>query len=169
MSHLSLVFYPDERLRVKCEPVAKFDSSLRELAREMIATMHDAEGIGLAGPQIGVLERIFVANVTGNPTDNLIFINPEIMRSEGTISSNEGCLSIPEYRDTLKRAEKIIVRAYSVEGEPFETEADDLLSRCIQHELDHLDGVLFIDRLSRLKQNLFKRWYKKHGPFGEEE
>jgi peptide deformylase len=143
----------------------------------MFETMYAAEGIGLAAPQIGVSERIAVVDVPescatyeneeqglrAQSSNRIELINPEILEASGSRSGEEGCLSIPGYREKVKRATGIRVRAQDRYGETFEFSASDLLAICIQHEIDHLDGVLFIDHLSRLKRELFKHWFKKHG------
>lgn len=169
MAILPLVYYPDTMLTQATELVTSFDEELATLVKDMIETLYAADGVGLAAPQIGVLKRLTVINVTGEKEDEKVLINPQIVAKEGTISSYEGCLSIPGYHETIKRHEIVTVQAQDLSGETFEIEAEGLFSRCIQHELDHLDGVLFIDHLSRLKQGLFKRWYKKNGPFEDEE
>ncbi len=144
------------------ERVDTIDTSIHTLLDDMAETMYDARGIGLAAPQVGILKRVCVIDVSESRRERLDFINPEIISSQGKVSSEEGCLSIPDYRETIFRKEKISVRALDRTGAAFELEADGLLAICIQHELDHLDGVLFVDHLSRLKRELFKRWAKRH-------
>lgn len=162
MAKLPIVTYPDPRLKEVCAPVATFDRELHTLLDDMRETMYAANGIGLAAPQIGRLERIAVVDVSPEGNDPLELINPEIIEQEGSTDSEEGCLSIPDYRDTVKRHRTVTVRAYDRHGEQFEIEADGLFAICLQHEIDHLNGVLFVDRMSRLKRELFKRWAKKH-------
>lgn len=168
MTLLPIFKYPEEVLRQECQEVTDFDSSLAELLDNMSQTMYEAQGIGLAAPQIGVTKQITVIDVSAEEPELVEFINPTIVSKEGSVSSEEGCLSIPEYRESVKRAENIVVEAFDRSGKPFRMDADGLLSICLQHEIDHLHGVLFIDHLSRLKREMFKRWYKKRGGFDEE-
>ena len=156
-----ILTYSDPLLREKSTPVERFDEDLAELARDMLETMYHDEGIGLAAPQIGVLKRLLVMDLSENEQQPLVLVNPEIISRTGEVRSEEGCLSIPGYRDVVNRSERVVVRAQDVKGDFFELEADDLLSRCIQHEIDHLDGVLFVDHLSRIKKEMFKRWLKR--------
>lgn len=167
MALLPIRKYPDEVLRVECAPVEAFDSELKALVENMLETMYEAQGIGLAAPQIGVTQRLTVIDVSADEPDPLVFVNPVITAQEGKVSSEEGCLSIPEYRETVKRNESVVVDAFDEKGEPFTVEADGLLAICLQHEIDHLNGVLFVDHLSRLKRELFKKWFKKRGGFDE--
>ncbi len=164
MAIRDIILYPDDVLQKECEPVDEIDDSIRELVDDMIETMYHARGIGLAAPQIGVLKRITVIDPTaGEEEDNLhVFINPEIIEAEGRITWEEGCLSIPGVYENVDRAARIKVRALDRNGDPFEIEASDLLSVCIQHEIDHLDGVLFLEHLSRLKRRIVLKKYKKH-------
>jgi len=164
MTIRELVKYPDPRLHQDCELVTKFDGELSQLLDDMFETMYQADGIGLAAPQIGVLQRITVIDVSSDGEEQFALINPEIIEKTGSVSSEEGCLSIPGYRDTLKRSEQVTVRAQDRTGEVFELAADGLLAICLQHEIDHLHGVLFTDKLSRLKKEFFKRWFKKNEP-----
>lgn len=168
MAKLPVLKFPDPVLRVKCDPVDSFDDSLAGLLKDMAETMYAEHGIGLAAPQIGITKQITVIDVGEEEPELREFINPEIIHREGKIPSEEGCLSIPEYRDTIKRSERIRVRALDRHGNSFELEADSLLAICLQHEIDHLHGVLFIDHLSPLKRALFKKWLKKRGPFESE-
>lgn len=161
MATLPLKIYPDKILRENCEPVIDFDEQLGKFLDDMAETMYAENGIGLAAPQVGVTRRIAVIDVSSDRGELLELINPEIVESSGTVSSEEGCLSIPEYRETVKRHATVRVRAKNRAGEEFEIDAEDLLAICLQHELDHLDGVLFVDHLSRLKREMFKRWYRK--------
>ena len=158
-----IVKYPDPVLAKAGEPVTVFDEDLKTLVEEMFESMYAAHGIGLAAPQIGLSKRITVIDVSfkKNPEEKLVLINPEIIEREGQLYEEEGCLSLPEIRDKVKRAAKVKVRAQNVKGEWFEMEGEELLSRAFQHEIDHLDGVLFIDRLSRLKKDLTIRKIKK--------
>jgi peptide deformylase len=158
-----IVKYPDPVLSKPGEPVTEFDDKLKTLVEEMFESMYAAHGIGLAAPQIGLSKRITVIDVNFNkdPADKLVLINPEIIEREGQQYEEEGCLSLPDIRDKVKRAAKVKVRAQNADGEWFEIEGEELLSRAFQHEIDHLDGVLFIDRLSRLKKDLTVRKIKK--------
>lgn len=158
-----IVTYPSPLLREKCADVSTFDDSLHRLVNDMSLTMYASSGIGLAACQIGVLQRVALVDVSEQQDQKLVLINPEIVTREGTVSSEEGCLSIPEYRDTIKRDEHIVVRAQNIEGEEFELSASGILSICIQHEVDHLNGILFVDHLSRLKRGFFTRWVRKQG------
>ena len=158
-----IVKYPDPVLHKAGEPVTVFDKELKTLVDEMFASMYDAHGIGLAAPQIGLSKRLTVIDVSfkKNPEDKLVLINPEIIEREGEQYEEEGCLSLPDIRDKVKRSAKVKVRAQNVKGEWFEIEGEELLARAFQHEIDHLDGILFIDRLSRLKKDLTVRKIKK--------
>lgn len=164
MAVLPIVTYPSETLKTQCETVTEFDSKLHKLLDDMADTMYDAPGIGIAAPQIGILKQITVIDLSEDGSELIELINPEITVKEGSTSSEEGCLSIPGYRATVKRAEKVVVKAQDRTGKEFEVEGEELMSFCLQHEIDHLNGVLFIDKLSRLKKSLFLKWYKKNGP-----
>lgn len=155
--------YPDPVLRVRCPEVETFDDALARLAADMVETMHDAPGIGLAAPQVGVEQRIAVVDLSvGEDPDQVhVLVNPEILEAEGRATEVEGCLSIPDITDKVTRPFRIKVRAQTVEGETIELEADDWLARAIQHELDHLDGVLFVDRLAGLRKDRVKRQLRK--------
>lgn len=161
MTIKDLRFFPDPVLTKAATAVTKFDTPLRTLLKDMGETMYDAGGIGLAAPQIGISERIVVIDVSEDRNDLMFLVNPEIIKKSGKRSGEEGCLSIPGYREIVERSDLVTVRAQDESGKEFEFEADGLLSVCVQHEIDHLDGVLFIDRLSRLKKELFKKWLIK--------
>ncbi len=165
---LEIIRYPDERLRTKAEPVAAVDDEIRRIVDDMAETMYAAPGIGLAGNQVGVLKRIAVIDVDytdGSP--NLIaLINPEIVAREGDVTWEEGCLSFPDLHEDVVRAEQVRVRALNREGEQFEIEADGLLAVAMQHEIDHLDGVVFIDHLSFLKRQMIHRQFSKQKKVG---
>lgn len=161
MSLLEIKKYPDPILKEVTRSVDVFDASLWKLLDNMGETMYEAGGIGLAAPQIGVLSQIAVIDVSREENSLIEFINPVIISKQGKIKSEEGCLSIPDYRDTVQRATSVAVRAQNRNGKEFTLEAEELLSICLQHEIDHLNGVLFIDHLSRLKRELFKRWFSK--------
>ena len=164
MTIRDIVLFPDDILTTKCEPVEEVDDSIRELIDDMVETMYDAPGVGLAAPQVGVPLRITVIDPTaGEEEDDLhVLINPEIVEAEGHLSWEEGCLSIPGVYEKIDRAARVKVRALDRDGEPYELEAEDLMSVCIQHEIDHLDGILFLDRMSRLKRRIAVKKYKKH-------
>ena len=164
MAIRDIVLFPDDVLTQKCDPVDEVDDSIRQLVDDMVETMYDAPGVGLAAPQIGVPLRITVIDPTaGEEEDNLyVLINPEIIEVDGRITWEEGCLSIPGVYEKINRAARVKVRALDRDGNPYEVEAEELLSVCIQHEIDHLDGVLFLDRMSRLKRRIAVKKYKKH-------
>jgi peptide deformylase len=164
-----IVKYPDPVLAKRGEDVTEFGEDLKTLVEEMFESMYAAHGIGLAAPQIGLSKRLTVIDVSFKkvPADKLVLINPEIVEREGKQFEEEGCLSLPEIREKVNRAAKVKVRAQNVEGEWFEVEGEELLARALQHEIDHLDGVLFIDRLSRLKRDLVHRRIKKMQKNGE--
>ncbi len=162
--------YPDPVLRKKTERVEKIDGSIERLIEDMAETMHAAPGVGLAANQVGVSLQLAVIDVStreekekGKRHPLIVLINPEILTQEGSIAEEEGCLSIPEYADKVKRAVKVKVRAQDRTGKVFELEAEGLLAKALQHEIDHLNGLLFVDRLSPLKKSIFKRRYKKLG------
>lgn len=161
MAILEIRIFPDPVLKEVSQEVSSFDSKLKKLLDDMYQTMLDANGIGLAAPQVGVSHQIAVIDVSEERNNKLEVINPKIVWKDGDTPSEEGCLSIPEYRDTIRRSKEIIVEAYDRDGKEFELKADGLLAICLQHEIDHLNGILFTDRLSRLKRELFKRWYSK--------
>ena len=155
-----ILHYPDKRLRVPGEEVNEFGPELDELIDDMAETMYAAPGVGLAAPQIGVRQRLFIVDVAvdeDEPSDLRVFINPEIIERHGETTFNEGCLSFPGIREDIDRAERVRVRALDRHGTPFELEADGLLSIAIQHENDHLDGKLMIDRLSVLRRRMVHR------------
>lgn len=162
--------YGDPVLETRCDPVAEFGTpELNQLVGDMFETMYEAKGVGLAAPQIGLLQRLAVVDSSGGeePGEELVLINLEIIEADGKQVGEEGCLSIPGFREDVERAQRISVRAYDVEGEPFEFEVEDLLARVILHEQDHLDGVLFLDHLSSLKRQLIKRKIRKLRRQGE--
>jgi len=165
----AIVKYPDPVLSKKGASVTEFGPKLAEFIEEMWASMYAAHGIGLAAPQIGVSKRITVIDVSfkERPDEKLVLINPEIIEREGKQFEEEGCLSLPEIREKVQRAAWVKVRAQDVNGEFFEAEGTDLLARAMQHEIDHLEGVLFIDRISPLKRDLVKRRIRKLQKNGE--
>jgi peptide deformylase len=158
-----VVKWPDPVLAKPGVAVTVFDAKLKKLVEEMFESMYAAQGIGLAAPQIAISQRITVIDVSfkKNPEEKIVLINPEIVERTGKQVEEEGCLSLPEIREKVTRAEWVKVRAQDVKGEWFEVEGTELLARAMQHEIDHLDGVLFIDRLSRLKRDLVIRKIKK--------
>ena len=164
-----IIKYPDPVLAQEAEPVTVFDKDLATLVDDMFESMYAAEGIGLAAPQIAISKRIFIVDVSfgKEPKDKLVLINPEIVSREGKQLEEEGCLSLPDIRDKVSRAAHVRVRAQDVTGKWFEAEGDELLARAFQHENDHLDGVLFIDRVSRLKRELILRRIAKLQKNGE--
>ena len=162
MAIRQILHFPDPRLRKKAVPIKKVTNDIRKLADDMLETMYDAPGVGLAANQINVQKRIVVIDVSDDKSSPLVFINPEIIRKEGQREHEEGCLSVPEAYEVVTRADTVRVKALNREGEPFEMEADDLLATCIQHEIDHLDGKLFVDYLSNLKRQRIKKRLEKH-------
>ncbi|MEK9574987.1 MAG: peptide deformylase [Gammaproteobacteria bacterium] len=158
---LPILHYPDKRLRTIAKEVSKVDDETRLLVKNMFETMYDAPGIGLAATQVDHHERIIVIDITNDKSNPICLINPEIIEKDGEIEWEEGCLSVPKYYESVKRANKIKVRALNEMGETYEIEADELLSVCIQHEMDHLNGILFVDHLSKLKQRRLLEKLKK--------
>ena len=164
-----VVKYPDPILAKKGEEVTEFTPELEQLVEEMFDSMYAAQGIGLAAPQIGISKQITVIDVSfkDNPEDKLVLINPVVLDKRGKQTEEEGCLSLPEIREKVQRAEWVKVRAQNAKGEFFEVEGEELLARCLLHEIDHLHGILFIDHLSRLKRDLVHRRIKKLQRNGE--
>ncbi|MBM5810807.1 MAG: peptide deformylase [Gammaproteobacteria bacterium] len=152
MTRLTILEYPDPRLRTRAVPVERVDAGLLRLVDDLFETMYAANGIGLAATQVDVHRRLLVVDVSGERSDPRVFIDPEILHREGAITGQEGCLSVPGYYDEVERAERIRVRALGRDGRPFEEELSGLLAVCVQHEIDHLDGRLFVDYLSELKR-----------------
>jgi len=162
MAKLTILEYPDPRLRTRAVPVAVVDDSIRTLIDDMLETMYAAPGVGLAATQINVHKRVLVADITREQDQPLAFVNPEIIEREGKTEAEEGCLSVPGIFDKLNtRSERVVVRALDREGKPFELEADGLLAVCIQHEMDHLEGRLFVDYLSELKRTRIRKRLEK--------
>jgi peptide deformylase len=157
--------FPDPRLREISKPILEINDEIRELARDLCDVMYDEPGIGLAAPQVGVPLRLIVVDTTWTEEDAerrpLILINPELTEHEGAIIWKEGCLSVPDFESEVERSEKVRLIAQDLEGEEVTIDAKDLQAVCFQHEADHLDGVLFIDRISRLKRNLYVKRRKK--------
>lgn len=161
MAILDILQYPDKRLRTVAKPVEKVDDSIKKLIDDMFETMYIAPGIGLAATQINIHQQIIVIDISPDKDQPLCLINPEIIAEEGTESCEEGCLSVPDINGIVERAEKVTVKALDQNGEEFVLEADELLAVCVQHEIDHLKGKLFVDYLSPLKlQRIKKRLLK---------
>ena len=161
MAKREILHFPDSRLRNVAGPVEKVDDEIRQLVDDMFETMYDAPGLGLAAIQINVPQRVIVIDISEDKSEPLCLINPEILEKEGEESMDEGCLSVPEIYETVTRAEKIRVRALDRDGKSFEMDADGLLAVCIQHEIDHLDGKLFVDYLSNLKRQRIRKKLEK--------
>ncbi|MEZ4410204.1 MAG: peptide deformylase [Polyangiales bacterium] len=165
MAIRTILRYPDPRLRIKAEPVAVVDDAIRALCDDMAETMYAAPGVGLAAPQIGVSKRIFVIDTASGeddqPSQLRYFINPEFITREGECVWEEGCLSFPGIHAEIERAERVTVRALGLDGQPFELSADGLLAIAIQHENDHLEGKLMVDRVSLLKKRMIDREMRK--------
>ena len=161
MAILPILEYPDARLKRIASPVTEFTPAVKKLVDDMAHTMYEAPGIGLAATQVNVHKRIVVIDVSEAKNDLKVFINPQIIMADGELTGEEGCLSVPGYYDTVKRASHVVVKAQDAAGVPFELEATDLLAVCIQHEMDHLVGTVFVDHLSQLKQIRVKTKMKK--------
>jgi peptide deformylase len=164
MSVLRILTYPDPKLRKKSIPVERIDKEIEKLLDDMAETMYDARGLGLAAPQVGVHLRVVIVDVSprdGNSSGLIELINPVVISAEGEQIGEEGCLSIPGFTSEVKRKARVKVRALNRKGELFDIEGTSLLARAFQHEIDHLDGILFIDRLSRLKRELLKKKIEK--------
>ena len=155
----SIVRYGDAVLRRPADPVVEFTADLRSLIDDMIETMYAAPGVGLAAPQVGVPLRVFVADpsIGRNPEALVVFVNPAVVEEEGVQSEEEGCLSVPGFAAKVRRPSRLVVRGLDGDGEPHEVEGTGLLARVLQHELDHLDGSLFLDRLRGLQRELIVR------------
>ena len=161
MALLDILHYPDPRLYKTAEPVAKVDESVRALVRDMAETMYAAPGVGLAATQVNVHKRVVVIDASESRDQLLVLINPEIVSREGVQYCEEGCLSVPGIYEAVERAERVSVRALGVDGQAFTLTAEKLLAVCIQHEMDHLEGKVFVDYLSRLKQQRIKAKLQK--------
>lgn len=163
MAILPIRLYPDPVLRQRCAEVEIFDHELRRLAADMIATMHAAPGVGLAAPQVGDSRRLMVVDLSvGDDAAELhVFVNPRIVEQEGSETETEGCLSIPDLSDKVERPRRLRVEARSLDGEPFALDAEGWLARAICHEVDHLDGVLFVDRLRGLRRERAQRQLRR--------
>jgi peptide deformylase len=160
---LKIVKYPEPVLSQPGEPVTEFDSELKKLADDMFETMYASQGIGLAAPQVSVAKRVTVIDLSQgkDPAQKLVLVNPEVIFREGKQYEEEGCLSFPEIREKVQRANKVRIRAQDLQGKWFEMDGEELLSRAFQHEIDHLDGMLFIFRMSSLKRDLVLRKIRK--------
>lgn len=169
MAVLKIVKYPDSVLETLGEPVTQFNDELKKLVEDMFETMYAAPGVGLAAPQVGVQKRVFVMDCSGgrDPAQRIAMINPEVLRIEGEQTGEEGCLSFPGIFFPVKRALRAVVRAQDVNGNEFEVDGLELTARCMLHETDHCDGVLFIERTTPLKRQLAKRQIKKRIKAGE--
>jgi peptide deformylase len=161
MALRTILEYPDPRLRTRAQPVTRFDAELKQLVDDMFETMYAAPGIGLAATQVDVHKRVIVIDVSKDHDQPLVFINPEILSREGEENSEEGCLSVPDNFADVKRSAKVRVRAHDRNGEVFERDYDDVLAVCIQHEMDHLEGKLFVDYLSDLKRERIRKKLEK--------
>ncbi len=166
---LKIVKYPEPILSQPGEPVTEFNAELRKLVADMFETTYASQGIGLAAPQVGASKRVTVIDLSmgKKPEDKLVLINPEIISSEGRLYEEEGCLSFPDIREKVVRAAKVRIRAQDVHGKWFEMDGEELMARCLQHEIDHLDGILFLVRMSALKRNLNLRKIRKMQANGE--
>jgi peptide deformylase len=163
MALLPILHYPDPRLHTKAVPVAHVDERIRQLVADMAETMYAAPGVGLAATQVNVHERVIVVDVSEDKSGLLALINPEIIAREGEQTCEEGCLSVPGIYDTVTRSERVRVRALNEKGDPYEFDAEGLLAVCVQHEIDHLEGKVFVEYLSQLKQNRIKTKLAKRG------
>lgn len=162
MSILTILEFPDPRLRTVAEPVSEVTDQLKSLIEDMFETMYDAPGIGLAATQVNVHKRIVVMDISEDHSDPLVFINPEVsILDQETLPYDEGCLSVPGFYETVERPSNIVVKALDKNGEPFTLEPDGLLATCIQHELDHLEGKLFIDYVSPIKRQRIRKKLEK--------
>lgn len=163
MAVLEIRKYPDEILKNKASEIKDIDSNVQKLIDDMIETMYKSNGIGLAAPQVGVLKRLIIVNISPPEEKKslIVMINPQIVSTEGEVLSEEGCLSLPGFITRLKRREKVFVKGIDRKGKEIQMETNGLLSRVIQHEIDHLEGILLIDRISPLKRELFRKKYQK--------
>jgi peptide deformylase len=158
---LNILKYPDKRLRTIAKPVVSVDETIKQQVKDMFETMYEAPGIGLAATQVNFHQRIIVIDISDQCNDPICLINPEVIEKSGEIQWEEGCLSVPDYYENIIRANDIKVQALNQHGKTFELEASEMLSVCIQHEIDHLDGILFVDHLSKLKQKRLKKKTEK--------
>ena len=161
MAKLTILEFPDPRLRTRAAPVTEFDPALKKLAADMLETMYEAPGIGLAATQVNVYRQILVLDVSEEKDQPMVIVNPKIVSREGSQTYQEGCLSVPGIFADVDRADRVRVEAEDVDGKPFTIDADGLLAVCIQHEMDHLEGKLFVDYLSPLKRELVRKKLEK--------
>ncbi len=161
MTRLTILEYPDPRLRTRARPVNQVDAALQRLIDDMFETMYAAPGVGLAAPQVDFHQRLLVIDVSERKDTPLVFINPEILARGETCMAEEGCLSVPGYWESVRRAQTVRVRALERNGKPFEMDCDGLLAICVQHEMDHLEGKLFVDYLSELKRTRIRKKLEK--------
>lgn len=161
MSVLQVLHFPDDRLRKIAAPVKEINADIQRIVDEMFETMYAKEGIGLAATQVDIHLRIIVLDISNNRDQRLVLINPELLEKSGEIGIKEGCLSLPEQRVLVPRAANLKIRSFDYDGKPFELEADDLLAICIQHEMDHLVGKLFLDYLSPFKRQRIRQKLEK--------
>jgi peptide deformylase len=161
MAILNILHFPDPRLRTVAKPVERVDDAVRRLLDDMLETMYAAPGIGLAATQVNVDKRIVVIDISVEKNQPLYLINPEILELDGVEEMEEGCLSVPGVYESVQRADRVRIRSLGRDGEPFERQADGLLAVCIQHEIDHLDGKLFVDYLSQLKRTRIRKKLEK--------
>jgi peptide deformylase len=169
MAMLEILHFPDPRLRTKATPVPVVDDQLRTLVDDMLKTMYAAPGIGLAATQVNVHKRVVVIDLSKEQDQPLVLINPEIIMQQGVEEMEEGCLSVPGVYESVERADRVRVRALDRDGRTFDLEADGLLAVCIQHEIDHLNGKLFVDYLSQLKRQRIRKKLEKQRRHGETE
>jgi len=158
---LNILKYPDKKLRTIAKPVLSVDETIKQQVKDMFETMYEAPGIGLAATQVNFHQRIIVIDVSDQCNEPICLINPEVIEKSGEIQWEEGCLSVPDYYENVIRANDIKVQAFNQHGKTFELEASEMLSVCIQHEIDHLNGILFVDHLSKLKQKRLKKKTEK--------
>jgi peptide deformylase len=161
MALLPLLYYPDERLHLKARPIKEVDEAIRQLADDMAETMYAHEGVGLAANQVNMQVRLIVLDTSPERDQLQVFINPELVSGQGEVCEEEGCLSVPGIYDKVVRYETVVVKAQDRDGKTFSVEAQGLLSRCLQHEMDHLEGRVFVEHLSQLKQNRIKTKLRK--------
>lgn len=161
MALLEVLHFPDPRLRLKAKPVAQIDASIQRIVNDMLDTMYEAPGIGLAATQVNIQKQIVVIDVSEERNQPLCLINPTIIAQEGSYRMDEGCLSVPSIYDEVERAQKVTVQAFNQAGEAYTLTAEDLLAVCIQHEMDHLEGKLFVDYLSPLKRERIRKKLEK--------
>ncbi len=177
MPLIEITEFPEPILKEKAKPIDQIDDRLQALIQDMFETMYAAPGVGLAAPQVGISLRLFVYDIGGregqknpgrgaDPMQAGVFVNPEIVSMEGAQSDEEGCLSVPNYRQVVKRANRVRIKGLNREGREIEVEGEGLLARMFQHEMDHLNGILYIDRISSLKRNIFLRKFKKRVKLG---